>query len=181
MGHCDPINTAPKNLIAGALTYMATILILEARGDLQRVEVELKPRDMPERSFYAYPRVTKWLDEKLPTLEPVLDQDRQSPIEQVDFLLYEFIRGGSIAHWKQAHIMTPKTNGVWELKTPDIRFFGWFACKDCFVAAEVASAAQVKDHNLYGGYQNLVVFRRSALDLDEPKFVVGGIESVLST
>jgi hypothetical protein len=83
-----------EKLIASVLTYMATILILEERGDLERVEVDLKPRDMPERSFYAFPKVIKWLDEQLPLLQAVLDENRQSPLEQVDFLLYEFIRGG---------------------------------------------------------------------------------------
>ena len=159
---------------------MATILILEERGDLERVEVDLKPRDMPERSFYAFPKVIKWLDEQLPLLQAVLDENRQSPLEQVDFLLYEFVRGASIVHWNQAHIMRPNRNGVWELKTPDVRFFGWFACKDCFVAAEAASAEQVKAHSLYHGYSNQVVYQRSILDLDEPKYVDGGIDSVLS-
>ena len=68
--------------------------------------------------------------------------------------------GASIAHWNQAHIMRPNRNGVWELKTPDVRFFGWFACKDCFVAAEAASAEQVKAHSLYHGYSNQVVYQR---------------------
>ena len=45
-----------EKLIASVLTYMATILILEERGDLERVEVDLKPRDMPERSFYDFQR-----------------------------------------------------------------------------------------------------------------------------
>lgn len=40
-----------------------------------------------------------------------------------------------------------------ELKTPDLRVFGWLAKRDCFIAAFGDWADKVKDHGLYRGYR----------------------------
>lgn len=117
----------------------------------------------------------------LPTLESVLDEGRQSPAEQVDFLLYDFIRGADLCHYKRAHIMVPSECGVFEIKTADIRFFGWFPAVDNFIAADVVTAVFCKERGLYDGYRDQVRRRRDLLDLDVPKFLSGGIFDVLSS
>jgi hypothetical protein len=163
------------------LTYMATIPILCTRGALIQVDVELGVREMPIRKFYGFPHVIEWIEEVLPALQPELDAGRQSPIEQVDSLLYDFIRGANIAHYERAHIMQPTEPGVFELKTPDVRFFGWFPMKDHFIAADVDTTCRCKMYQLYAGYRGDVQRRRSCLDLDPPKFLSGGIHNVLSS
>ena len=65
-------------------------------------------------------------------------------------------------------------DGVWELKTDDIRVFGWFPRKDCFVGAVADDATRIKTLKLYYGYANVTTKRfLAALDLDHPKCVLG--------
>ena len=60
-----------------------------------------------------------------------------------------------------------------ELRTPDLRIFGWFALKDHFVGVVANDATYVKEHDLYQGYIGEVVRFRDGLQLDDPKFIPG--------
>lgn len=175
--HCSDCATSKL------LTYMATLLNLVSKGVLEQVEVALDGDSLPQRSIYALPCVISWLDEELPELPPQWGEGRQSPLEQVDFLFSEFISGSNVAHWKFCHIMKPEPgfHHIWELKTADVRFFGWFPKKDVFVIAQAGSAKVIKDHGLYRAMRDVCVQLRERLDLDGPKAIAGGYEDVLST
>lgn len=160
---------------------MATIPILCQSGALIQLEVELAYNELPERAIYALPHVVDWLTDTLPTIEPFMDEGRQDPVEQLDFLLYEYVRGADIAHYKTAHIMEPHDPGIYELKTADIRMFGWFNAECSFIVGNVDTAQRCKTIGLYTGYRNNTVWRRDQLALDPPKFIVGAIEDVLCT
>jgi hypothetical protein len=162
---------------------MATLSMLITSGSLELIEVDLDPDILPQRCLYAFPSVIRWLEEVLPTLAPEWGEGKQTPLEQVDFLFSQFIAGGNVSHWQACHIMKPQPGDhhIWELKTKDVRFFGWFPKKDIFVIAQAESAKKVKEHGLYRGMRNACVQCREWLDLDEPKAVVGGYEDVLSS
>jgi hypothetical protein len=64
--------------------------------------------------------------------------------------------------------------GVWELKTADVRLFGWFHQFDCFVGVVIDLKYRVQEYKLYSGYMGEVIRFRDNLDLDEPKFIPGG-------
>jgi hypothetical protein len=64
-------------------------------------------------------------------------------------------------------------DGVWELKTADVRIFGWFPGRDQYIAVRVDQAWRVKESNLYAGYKGEVVRYRDALPLAGDKFVKG--------
>lgn len=85
-----------------------------------------------------------------------------------------FCAGERLSYGYQFKPLTHITDGVWKLKTADIRIFGWFSRKDCFIGAVADDATKIKDHNLYHGYANVPTKRfRDALDLNPPKFVSG--------
>jgi hypothetical protein len=69
--------------------------------------------------------------------------------------------------------LRPAGDGVWELKTADLRVFGWFHAKDCFLGHCADTAERVKEHRLYTGYVGEVVRFRDSLPLDEPKYIPG--------
>lgn len=172
----------PRFCIATLLTYMATIATLQQLvtvGALERVEVDLERHQFPERQLYALPPFLKWLDETLPEMNSTLNDDFQ-PIEQVEARLVQFVSGHPLGHTTDLRDLRPLEAGIWELKTPDTRIFGWFPLKDHFIAAYGDDASRVKDHNLYGGYRDSVVRLRDELQLDEPKFVTGRIDDVIS-
>ena len=64
-------------------------------------------------------------------------------------------------------------DGVWELKSADIRVFGWFYKRDVFIAAAADAAWKIKEYCLYAGYRDQTKRDRDALDLDPPKFIAG--------
>ena len=72
---------------------------------------------------------------------------------QIDDLFNTFLSGQPLVYMKQFRSIRAEKNAVWELKTPDVRIFGWFLRKDCFVAVFGNWADVIKDHDLYRGYR----------------------------
>jgi hypothetical protein len=136
--------------------------------------------------MYALPHVIEWFRNDLKHVKPELSEGRkhelqhgvQSPVEQLDSFFHDFITGGDLEAYEDAHMMFPNEMGVWELKTSDIRLFGWVPERCSFIIANAASAAACKDRGLYAGYRDDTVRRRNSLDLDEPKFLMGGCSYV---
>jgi hypothetical protein len=155
---------------------MATLATLADRGSLVRVDVPLDPGELQMRLFYGRPPFIHWLVQRLPS-EPADRGGRQSPAEQVDDLLHRFITGRPLANERDLHPLRPTAHCVWELKTIDVRIFGWFPNRDVFVAVNGAMAKLVKDMGIYGGFRNEVCTFRDRLDLDEPKCLQGSMVS----
>jgi hypothetical protein len=151
---------------------MATICELVARGELSKFDPGLRDHQMVERLFYATPRLQKWLQNELPALSPQWTTEL-SPLEQVDAALNVFCSGGELAIGHAMRNMLPVQNGVWELKTPDVRLFGWFHRKDCFIGHVGDDKAKILKFSLATPYVREVAKYRHALDLNEPKFVSG--------
>lgn len=151
---------------------MATILDLVEAGELIRVDPVLDSGVQEERLIYATPVVAAWVQTELPAIASQWDLEL-SPAEQLDALVATYAEGDVLSfelHFKPLH---PHNDGVWELKTPDLRVFGFFSSRDCFVAVRIDTAQRVKEHGLYRGYVGEVVRARQGWDLDPPPFVPG--------
>ncbi len=151
---------------------MATVLRLAEQGDLVRIDPGLPPRQQEFRSLYTSPRLVKWLGEILPGLGSTWNIEL-TPHEQLAALIEVYASGDTLTFDHSFKPLFPREHGVWELKTADLRVFGWFCAKDIFIAHAANLAQIIKDHGLYHGYINEVVSFRSNLDLDEPKFISG--------
>ena len=157
---------------------MATFGTLCDRQALFRLGGGLEPGEQPMRLLFAFPHVVDWLANVMGDLPPDLSGGRQSPLEQVDDLLHDFVSGADLSYYRRTHSMEPWEEGVWELKTPDIRLFGWFHVRDTFIVANVDTAERCKSIGLYEGYRADTIRRRIRLDIDEPKFISGGYNHV---
>lgn len=157
---------------------MSTLSELEQAGFLENIDGDLDTNQMPQRYLYALPRALKWLKEVLPTLQTdgyvagALDPSRQAYN-----LFHTFTSGMAITNMPP-HSMKPEQKGVWELRTHDLRFFGWFWRRSQFIIADASTKKQCNNHCLYNGYLNIVIYERERLNLDEPKFITGAIEHV---
>lgn len=158
---------------------MSTLSELADGAQLVRLGGGLVPPEQSQGRLYAFPHVIEWFENVLPGLEADMGDGRQSPIEQLDDLIHDFVAGANLGYYERSHSMRPEDPGVWELKTPDLRLFGWFNARLTFVVAEIDTAFRCKTHGLYAGYRGSVVRRRDALDLDEPKFITGTYDDVL--
>jgi hypothetical protein len=80
------------------------------------------------------------------------------------------------------HDLTPKENGVWELKTFDLRIFGWMYRPREFIAFRGGYADDYKEPTKtknYADERRAVVEARDALPLDNEKFVVGDYDDLV--
>jgi hypothetical protein len=125
------------------------------------------------RTIYASPQLRDWIDNVLPIMGSSWNIEL-SPLEQFVALAEIFCSGERLAYGSQFKPLTHIVDGIWELKTDDIRIFGWFGRKDCFIGVVADDATRIKTHNLYYGYANVTTKRfLDALDLDNPKYIPG--------
>lgn len=158
---------------------MATLSELCFRQELQTIDCGLEAEEQPLRLVYAFPHVVDWLKNKLRDVEAEMADGLQSPTQQLDDLLHDFASGEDLSYWERSHSMHPDAAGVWELKTADLRLFGWFKSRGIFIVANVDTAMRCKVHQLYAGYRGDCERRRADLDLDPPKHIQGGYSDVL--
>lgn len=151
---------------------MATLLDLVEQNRLIKLDPQLGWREQEERLIYAFPRVTEWLDRELPDEVSNWNLD-EAPIEQAAALVADFCSGAELTIDRQVKPIRHISHGVWELKSADIRLFGWFARRDCFICTAGNTTYKVKTYSLYNGYRDEAVRLREQLELDEPKYVPG--------
>ncbi len=150
---------------------MATLLELAAHT-LHRLDPVLDKGQREARTIYGSEGFRVWAEKTLPRLTSSWDIE-VTPEEQFDALASIFCSGAVLTYKWQFSPIRHIADGIWELKTADLRIFGWFARKDCFIAVVADTTERVKRHRLYHGYAGAVARYRAALDLDEPKFIAG--------
>jgi len=152
---------------------MATLFNLAGpNGVLTKLDPALESNEQEWRVIYAAGRFKGWVTDDLPNLTSQWETEI-SPLEQFDALVEIFASGETLTYGERFKPLHPREKGIWELKTPDLRIFGWFAQKDHFVGVVADTAERIKRYSLYYGYLGEVSRFRAALDLDEPKFVEG--------
>jgi hypothetical protein len=154
------------------LTFMATISYLVEAGALYKLDPQLAPRQQEDRMVYTSPLLKTWIEETLPTLASNWNLS-ELPIQQLDSYMASFASGDPLIYVKDFRPLNPIGQGVWELKTADLRIFGWFYRRDCFIGVQADTAWRVKESRMYHAYREATVRFRDFLDLDNPKFIPG--------
>jgi hypothetical protein len=151
---------------------MATLIQLANSGRLFKLDPELEVNEQEWRMIYTSPRLKDWIANDLPTLVSKWEIETD-PLQQLDALVEEFCSGTTLCFGPQFKPIQHVRGGIWELKTPDLRIFGWFHVKDCFIGWRAEDTEVVKTHNLYYGLAGEAAHFRDQLDLDAPKFIPG--------
>lgn len=150
---------------------MATLDELEAAGTIMRLTMrKIAPQ---HRQIWLFADVKRWFENELSALVSFYRDEQSTPIQQAYTLLGSFVRGEHLYETEDFWRMRPIEADVFELKSPDIRFFGWFVKPKIFLIAAADTFENTHEHALHEGYRNMVVRMRNDLDLDEPKVVVG--------
>ncbi len=161
---------------------MATILELAQPPEqkLFKLEAQLEGDEQEYRLVYVSHKVKERLCSEAPAWSSQWNL-AQTPYEQFSAFMSRFISGEVLIFDHDFNALHRNENGIrnyddgiWELKTADVRLCGWFYKSDCFVGVCIDEAWRVKSYNLYVGYRGEVIRFRNALDLDEPKFIAGG-------
>ena len=121
-------------------------------------------------------RFRNWASSELPLIPRTWDECLD-PDEQLDGLLFRYSTGRRLAFPREFHVLKPVGSSVWEMKTPDVRIFGWFCSADLFVACSGYDASKVKELRLYGPFRDEVAHVRQQLQLpciegEDPNVVV---------
>lgn len=151
---------------------MATTLELVNSEALFKLDASLSPTEQEWRFVYTLPDLKRWFETDLPTLASTWEIE-QSPSEQMDALMWIFCSGQTLTFDRQFKPLNHIGNGIWELKTADLRMFGWFPKKDHFIGTDANLTDLIKRLNMYRPYCEQALRRRENLDLDEPKFIDG--------
>ncbi|MBU1210493.1 MAG: hypothetical protein KJ587_04355 [Alphaproteobacteria bacterium] len=151
---------------------MATLVQLLERGALKKLDPQLAPGEQEFRLLYAGERLVTWITVTLPTLGSCWNIE-QAPIEQLDAFMEVFASDEPLYYERAFRPIRHIAVGIWEIKTADVRIFGWFPKRDHFIGVAGDTTQRVKDYNLYTGYAGEVERFRDGLDLDEPKYVPG--------
>ena len=151
---------------------MATILDVAAQGGIIKYDPDLKVGEQEERLFYLFPKAVSRIEQKVAKLASAFGSEI-TPLEQLDALLATFCAGDVMSFGRQFHPLRHVDLGIWELKTADLRLFGWFSARDCFVCTNIDDATQIKRSQMYTGYRDEAVRLRATLPLSDPKFVPG--------
>lgn len=164
---------------------MATIdtLASGANPELVPITVPLSRRQLPQRLIYGFPEFIDWINETLPTLTTGRLRSHMTPQDQLQWIFDKWIAGKTIRYEKMFSDLTPRDEEVWELKTPDIRIFGWIY-KPCFFIAVFGDYADHYKHptqiRTYNMARMRVVNARERLNLDEPKLARGVFDDLVS-
>jgi|SRR5665213_847612 len=151
---------------------MATVLDLTqgATPALTKLDPGFDDGTQEFRCILCSLKLKGWIEQELPTLDSVLGLEL-SPLEQLFSLIQIFFSDEPLTYGEHIKPLHCRGQGVWELRTGDIRVFGWFPLKDHFIGVVANDATYIKKHNLYEGYIGEVVRFREQLNLDEPKFI----------
>ena len=156
---------------------MATIEQLSATSLVHKVKGVLGPRQMEVRKVYLTPEAMNWMKSKLPTLQTDgHNEGAVSPKQQAFKLLKDFVAGENM--FADGWGPKPLQPEDWELRTPDLRFFGWFCRRGVFVVTAVATKSSLLRDRSYGAFRDQLVTVRNTLELDDPKVIYGRYEDV---
>jgi hypothetical protein len=161
---------------------MATLSTLPT---VTRIQVPLRRGEFDVREFHALPSFMLFIEQILPAAGPGVIAARETPRQQMDSLLRKWNAGMRMRQGRAFDIMRPPIDSVWEMKSVDLRIFGWMHKPRCFVAVFGGLADDYKSQNgnspkeSYDKARERVVWIRDRLGLDNPKFVTGDYDALV--
>lgn len=162
---------------------MATIITLSGDdGPLTELAVPLGRRETKRRLIYAGQEFMHWLRNEVPNLERGRLRADDTPQEQLDQILHKWISGRDVVYGRMFKDLMPISDEVWEMKTADIRIFGWMCEPRKFVAVfgDYADHYKLRSSRSYEVAKRKVIKFRECLDLDEPKIANGDFDALVS-
>jgi len=163
---------------------MATLdnLINRKPPALRRIDVPLDRGEQPERLIYGFTELIDWMENELPLLEPGRLKAADAPKDQLDYALYRWISGRDIAYGRMFKDLMPMLDEVWELKTADLRVFGWVYRPRIFIGVFGDYADLYKGRYVSASYSKAIERVKTArdnLEIDQPKFASGKFDDLV--
>jgi hypothetical protein len=155
---------------AVSVPYLTTVDKICVRAGLKLYEPRSPRRRVPWRLIYVSPEFERWVSCDMPSI--VVDQTQALPAAQLEAEFRGFCDGNALAVSQDFHCLDPLTKWVWELKTPSLRFVGWFPVMNCMILHKGGDADVL--HEKYDNYRPLVEAT------DEFRLLLGGLPGPLT-
>ena len=158
---------------------------LDSIPTVTRIKIPLGPGEFDERQFYALPSFMNDMQNVVPTWDAGVLDAPLSPLQQLDDILRKWITGKPMRYGRWLKDLSPVSSETWEMKTADLRIFGWIYRPKVFVAVFIGYADNYKSQKgdrpveAYDDARDRVVENRKRLDLDEPKFATGVFDALV--
>lgn len=94
-----------------------------------------------------------------------------TPLMQAADIFNRFVAGEGLDHPLPPHEMSPLGEGVWRIRTPDLRFDGWFPERNFFVIAAVNTKNQCKLAGFNDAICQHVIIERQTVNLNNGTYV----------
>jgi hypothetical protein len=185
-GRCESQVVEPKIMLTykstKLLKSMATFDKLLEEGKIIRVKLPLGRGQFNDRELYAYPECLKWMKVEVPTMATGRVQSALTPKEQLITRLLQWITGQPMVRGRMFQDMLPREAEVWELKTADLRIFGWMYRPRKLIVVCGGYADDYKEPTKiknYGDDRDAVIRARDELPLDGDKLVRGEYDDLV--
>lgn len=149
-------------------------------GPLVKMNGNLRGGELPYRSMYASHEAIAWIKDNINhPPENDFHDDPRSPLQQAVEIIHAFVAGDDLDGELEPHIMDPKEEGIWVIRTSDLRMYGWFYRPSQFILSCVEFKVNVVGNSVaYAALVEICCSFRDELDLDEPKTEFGDLEHV---
>jgi len=161
---------------------MTTFDKLLEEKKLIRVTLRLPRGQFHDRKFYAYPKCVNWMRNEVPKMVTGRLGSAFTPHEQLIERLRQWMAGHPMSYGPMFHDMDPQTDEVWEMKTADLRIFGWMYRPREFIAVSGGYTDDYKEPTktkTYADDRRQVILARDALPLDGDKFAKGNFDELV--
>jgi|ERR1700683_4388417 len=161
---------------------MATFDTLVQEKKLIPIVLRLPRSQFHERKIYAYPECLDWMKKEIPKMTTGRVASAFTPKEQFIERMRQWMSGHPMAYGPWFHDMEPKTDEVWEMKTADLRIFGWMYQPRKFIAVRGGYADHYKEPTkikTYADERRVVAEARDALPLDGDKYAKGSFNDLV--
>ncbi len=154
---------------------MATITKLMRDERITLLSIPPKPGKKVVRRFWVLDEAGKWLQDELPKVKTYFEESLPAE-QQVFSYLQRFVQGETFICENHVELreLRRAPNDVWELKTTDVRLFGWFftatdfICTHCADKNEIAKIEDERGIDIYQVHMNKTVAVRNELDIAPP-------------
>lgn len=150
-----------------------------ASGSLRYLTVPLALGERRERIVLITPNVYEWMRDVLPDLKTDGFVDGAiTPREQVLQFLRGYVSGSDFVPPLPHDMGTPE-EGVYEMRTDDIRLFCWAPRKEMLCIGYADTKEKCKNNALYAGYRNETKRIRAEVGLYNGIYITGGLDELI--
>lgn len=150
------------------MTLLSTLRMFVRTGRLLQYELAEDDDRQPHRSLYVTPDLARWINGDL--ARHPLSKRAVSPVEQIADFMDRFV-GEPVMHINDFQQIKPAGAHVYEMKTTDVRVYGWFPAARVFIAVEGALKAETTAAGTVTAIRKRVEAFRSGLALPSPDSV----------